>query len=891
MAYLSQSFNPAERNYEIYDRELLAIIRALEAWRHYLEGSPHPVRILTDHKNLTFFRSPQRLNQRQARWQLFLSQFNYILEHHAGTKLVQADAMTRMAAPADAKWDNNEGTLLPDDKFIATTVLPDMVFDAPILEVELCGGQIPTKGSEEAAGLDIRSTIDIVIPAHDRTIIPTGIKVRPPMGTYCRIAPRSGLAVKGIDVAAGVIDRDYTGEIKAILVNHTGEAVQISAGERIAQLVVEQIAYVKPQIVDQLSITTRGTDGFGSTGIHLIETCLPVHEQIKTELQDDPIAQEVITMLSNPSPTLLSKTLPFRSMITSWNLQDGLLFYQGQCYVPQNIELRRTITSQYHDTPSAGHPGQWRTAELIRRDYFWPGLQTFVSNYVRGCAACQQMKVNTHPTAPPLQPIAAKHRDRPFAFTTCDFITRLPESKGYNALMVVVDHDSTKGVILCPCTEKIDAIGTAKLYHKQVYRQFGLPDKFLTDRGPQFDSKVMKKLWRLSGTEARMSMAYHFQTDGQTERVNREIEAYLCIFCSSRPHAWADLITDMEFAFNNREHSATKYSPFFLMHGSHPRAISIAFPTTKVPSVQQWLLDRQKTREEANAAMDLATARMACRSNRNFTPFTKGQLVWLEMTNFQDGYPFRKLAPKRQGPFRIKEVLGKLVYRLDLRGQRKIHDVFHASLLTPYHETDQHGKNFIDPVPELINGHKEFEVHSILNHKTLSGHMHYLVRWKDQPQGENSWEPESHLKNAKEILETYKKEHNLFPKSPAKSFTDSATQNKSSQNQPTRSKWPLPPTPSPTSSTPPTSPPSRPPPLSPSAATPRPPLSRKRSPRPAATPTSRGYSPAHRVEDGAIPGTVRPARHSASATGTESTTAMTTGPRRSNRVAGRGGTS
>ena len=66
VAYLSQFFNPAEHNYEIYDRELLTIIRALEAWRHYLEGSPYPVRILTDHKNLTYFWSPKRLNRRQA---------------------------------------------------------------------------------------------------------------------------------------------------------------------------------------------------------------------------------------------------------------------------------------------------------------------------------------------------------------------------------------------------------------------------------------------------------------------------------------------------------------------------------------------------------------------------------------------------------------------------------------------------------------------------------------------------------------------------------------------------------------------------------------------------------------------------------------------------------
>jgi hypothetical protein len=85
--YLSQSFNPAEQNYQIYDRELLAIIRALKAWRHYLEGNPHPVIVFTDHKNLLYFQSAQNLTRRQARWQLTLNEFDLELHHVPGTKL------------------------------------------------------------------------------------------------------------------------------------------------------------------------------------------------------------------------------------------------------------------------------------------------------------------------------------------------------------------------------------------------------------------------------------------------------------------------------------------------------------------------------------------------------------------------------------------------------------------------------------------------------------------------------------------------------------------------------------------------------------------------------------------------------------------------------------
>ena len=93
--YLSKSFNETERNYEIYDRELLAVIRALTEWRHYLMGSPHPVTVRSDHKNLTYFRTAQKLNRRQARWSLFLSEFDLHLVHVPGSQIIQSDSLSR----------------------------------------------------------------------------------------------------------------------------------------------------------------------------------------------------------------------------------------------------------------------------------------------------------------------------------------------------------------------------------------------------------------------------------------------------------------------------------------------------------------------------------------------------------------------------------------------------------------------------------------------------------------------------------------------------------------------------------------------------------------------------------------------------------------------------
>ena len=100
----------------------------------------------------------------------------------------------------------------------------------------------------------------------------------------------------------------------------------------------------------------------------------------------------------------------------------------------------------------------------------------------------------------------------------------------------------------------------------------------------------------------------------------------------------------------------------------------------------------------------------------NFSPWKVGDKVWLEATNLHLNYPSRKLTPKRQGPFEISQVLSPLTYRLCLPSTWKIHNVFHASLLSFYKETEAHGPNFSKPPPDLIGTEKEYEVEQIISH-------------------------------------------------------------------------------------------------------------------------------------------------------------------------------
>jgi len=127
VAYLSKTFNQAEQNYQVYDRELLAIIHALQEWRHYIQGAPHKTLVLSDHCNLTYFRKPQKFNRLQARWAIKLAEYDIDLKHLPGNKMIPADALSHRSdhCPNEDNDNEDEVLLTPDlfIQFIDTTLL------------------------------------------------------------------------------------------------------------------------------------------------------------------------------------------------------------------------------------------------------------------------------------------------------------------------------------------------------------------------------------------------------------------------------------------------------------------------------------------------------------------------------------------------------------------------------------------------------------------------------------------------------------------------------------------------------------------------------------------------------------------------------------------------
>jgi len=204
-----------------------------------------------------------------------------------------------------------------------------------------------------------------------------------------------------------------------------------------------------------------------------------------------------------------------------WKLEEDLVLKEGKIYVLKDEELRAEMIRLHHDVLAAGHGGRWKTVELVTRNYWWLGVTRDVRKYVEGYDLCQRMKNRTEELAGKLK--LSEVPQKTWTYLTVDFITKLLVVVGKDAILVVCDRLS-KMTHFVATTEGTSAEGLARLLRNNVWKLHGLPESIVSDRGPQFAAELTKELNRMLGIQTKLSTAFHPQTDGQTERMNQELE-------------------------------------------------------------------------------------------------------------------------------------------------------------------------------------------------------------------------------------------------------------------------------------------------------------------------------------------------------------------------------
>jgi hypothetical protein len=597
IAYLSKKMLPAECNYGIGEKELLAIVNAFTEWRHFLEGATHQITVLSDHLNLKDFTTTMKLNRRQARWAEKLSSYNFVITHIPGKSNGRADALTRRS------------------------------------------GDFPKEGD-----------------AHHN--------------------PAS-----------------------SILTSENFQRHSIAALNR------SQV------------------------------------EDIKAALTHDTEAQSIIDALHQDS-----RRHP-KVPIGECEIKEDLLHIYGLVYVPDDPELQRKIIASCHEHPAAGHPGQARTYELVTRHFWWPRMRKIIARFIRNCDTCARIKPARHAPFGLLKPLEIPQQR--WTSVSMDFIVGLPRSHTHDALLVIVDR-LTKMAHFVPTNTKVTAKELAQLVQDHLFRLHGLPDNFVSDRDTLFTSTFWKTLMELLQIKTKLSTAFHPQTDGQTERVNAQLEQYLRAYCNYQQDNWTELLSMAEFSYNSNSSSSTGVTPFFANYGYHPKYDLVLKPDLAPPPVPAHLeVFTTKLRNlEDHLRTEIAFSQsihqeQADRQRLPAPDYRPGDYVWLLRRHIHTTRPSSKLDFKRLGRFKILERISSHAYRLELPATMHCHPVFHVSLLEPA-ATDPLPGQVQPPSPPVIVDDDEFyDIQNILDSRRHYNELQYLVQWEgyDAP----TWEPASDL--------------------------------------------------------------------------------------------------------------------------------------------------
>jgi len=274
--------------------------------------------------------------------------------------------------------------------------------------------------------------------------------------------------------------------------------------------------------------------------------------------------------------------------------------------------------------------------------------------------------------------------EKPWMHISADFITKLPIAQGYDSVLVVVDQ-LTKMVHFVPTTEKTLAEGLARLFKDNVWKLHGLPESIISDRGLQFVAGIMQELNRMLGIESKLSTVFHPQTDGQTERVNQELEQYLRMFIDHRQEQWPDWLETVEFTYNNKVHSSTKMSPFKANYGQDPRMGFEMRRKGKYKGAEKFVVKMKEVQEEAKVALEKVQEEMkkyADRKRAEVDKYKVGDLVMLSTKDLKYqmvGRRTEKLMERFVGPYKIKKIISSNAVELELPSTIKIHLVVNVS--------------------------------------------------------------------------------------------------------------------------------------------------------------------------------------------------------------------
>ncbi|OMO55704.1 reverse transcriptase [Corchorus capsularis] len=431
---------------------------------------------------------------------------------------------------------------------------------------------------------------------------------------------------------------------------------------------------------------------------------------------------------------------------SEFTIVNGLIMRDGRIVIPDSHPLQQTLLHEFHSTLTGGHAGISRTLVRLSASFWWNNMRKSVKEFVSTCKVCQEVKYLTSKPQGLLEPLPIP--SQAWQDIAMDFITHLPISHGKVTIWVIVDRFSKYAHFLA-LPAGVTAPHLAAIFAQEIVKLHGIPRSIVSDRDPLFVSKFWNELFKLQGTQLPMSSAYHPQTDGQSEVLNRCLETYLRAFVSENPKQWTRILHWAEWSYNSSFHSAACMTPFQALYGFPPPSIPSYLPgSTTVAQLDDSLIDRQQLLKQLKANLARASNRMKIQADRKRVEkqFTEGDLVLVKLQPYRQqsvvSRTSQKLSKKYFGPYKILQKIGPVAYKLELPEGSRVHPVFHVSLLRAFK-----GDLPATPSPlptECVNGQPTLEPELILKSRQVKQAKkvltQVLVKWKQLPESDSTWE-------------------------------------------------------------------------------------------------------------------------------------------------------
>ena len=806
VAFEGRKLTETEKKWSATEQEMLGVVYHLEKWRCYLEGVHFTV--VTDHQPNTWFASQKSLSPRQARWYEKLRGFDFTWEYRPG-RLNAADPLSRNPAYCNVIMASCLNESPAAHCFIMGMTLRSK---GPPAKVPV---QVPSKGKrkwdmrgmlEQAHSIQwgrgkqpeaaSASTVPGVAanklsdPAHvtKGKRLKVAFKPSPTAHAAQSAMPNPGTALPMQD--------KQDNQAKSAPLQDYGHMQQVFQPDQVMHSTAEDSRHERhaatedgSQLMPGAQVDTQDTQEQGSIAQPQgLDGLAP----ILTPMTDPMQLLELIIDSYKADPLYSSDHAAEGKRTKLGIVAQGRLYRRGAAIcVPDAAQLHASITRELHCSPYAGHIGMNRTLVLVSRYFYWPDMQTDINDYVRGCVTCQRNNPSAGQPIGKLQPLPVPSGI--WEDISMDFIGPLPKTVRLNDFILVVVDRLSKMAHFLPCKKSIDGPGVAALFVDKVWSMHGLPKSIVTDRGTQFLNSFNKALTKLIGTRHAVSSAYHPETDGQTERVNRILNEMLRHYTNARYDDWDLQLPLCEFAHNNARSSATGMSPFYVCYGKHPLTpMSAVIEAANAAwnqdphahkdflSADKFLADKRRIVTHAQEAMEAARRRMlrAEDGKRKPATFSEGDQVSLRTKHLGiSTLPSKKLFPLWLGPFTVSKVINPAAYQLELPKSWKVHNVFHASLLKQYLSN---GEAVSPQSFTLIGGQdNQFEVERIVDYSPKNAHkdgklrkineLIYWVKWRGQAYGIDARQPYTNLKHGakdalQELAQRFKLPADIFEK-------------------------------------------------------------------------------------------------------------------------------